>query len=119
MFQLTKEEFDNLIFQIGTSSWGGRRKPPYVFTEQGVAMLSGVLHSERAIQVNIQIIRVFTKMREMILTRKDLLLKMEQLVKSVGKQDQKIALIFKYLKKFIDVQNKPRRQVGYKRKGNQ
>ncbi len=59
MFQLTKKEFNNLIFQIGISSWGGRRKLPYVFTEQGVAMLSGVLHSDRAIKVNIQIMRVF------------------------------------------------------------
>jgi len=63
MFQVTKEEFDNLIFQFGTSSWGGRRKLPNAFTEQGVAMLSGVLHSERAITVNIQIMRVFTKSR--------------------------------------------------------
>jgi hypothetical protein len=54
MYQLTKTEFEILIFQIGTSSWGGRRKPPFAFTEQGVAMLSGVLNSERAIKVNIQ-----------------------------------------------------------------
>jgi hypothetical protein len=60
MFQVTKEELDNLIFQFGTSSWGGRRKLPYAFTEQAEAMLSGVLHSERAITVNIQIMRVFT-----------------------------------------------------------
>lgn len=64
MFQLTKEEFDNLIFQIGRSSWGGRRTPPYAFSEQGVAMLSGVLNSEVAIKVNIQIMRIFTRMRE-------------------------------------------------------
>ena len=63
MFRLTKQEFDNLIFQIGTSSWGGTRKLPSAFTEQGVAMLSSVLHSERAILMNIQIIRVFTRIR--------------------------------------------------------
>jgi hypothetical protein len=67
MFQITKEEFDNLIFQFGTSSWRGRRKLPYAFTEQGVAMLSGVLHSERAITVNIQIMRVFTRVREILM----------------------------------------------------
>jgi hypothetical protein len=66
MFQLTKEEFENLKSQFATSSWGGRRKLPHAFTEQGVAMLSGVLHSDRAIRVNIQIIRVFTRMREML-----------------------------------------------------
>lgn len=64
MFQLTKEEFDNLKFQFGTSSWGGTRSLPYAFTEQGVAMLSGILNSERAISVNIQIMRIFTKIRE-------------------------------------------------------
>ncbi len=74
MFQLTQEELDNLIFHFGISSWGGTRKLPYAFTEQGVAMLSGVLNSERAIKVNIQIMRMYTKMREMILTNKDLLL---------------------------------------------
>ena len=80
-------------------------------------MLANVLNSDRAIQVSIKIVEIFIKMREHILTRKDLLLKMEQLEKSVGKQDQKIALVFKYLKKFIDIQEKPRKQIGYKRKG--
>ena len=72
MFQLTTEEFDNLRYQFGTSSlksqigtsrWGGRRYPPYVFTEQGVAMLSSVLHSDRAIHVNIEIMRAFVRLR--------------------------------------------------------
>lgn len=67
MFQLTKEEFDILLFQIGRSSWGGRRTPPYAFTEQVIAMLSGILNSERAITVNIQIMRVFTKVREILM----------------------------------------------------
>jgi len=65
MFQLSEEEFSNLIFQNGTSSWGGARKAPFAFTEQGVAMLSGVLNSETAIEVNIQIIRIFIRMREL------------------------------------------------------
>ena len=71
MFQLTAEEYKNLIFQHGISSWGGTRNSPYVFTEQGVAMLSGVLNSDIAIEVNIRIIRIFTKLREMLLTHKD------------------------------------------------
>lgn len=66
MFQLSEEESQNLIFQFGTSSWGGIRKPPFAFTEQGVAMLSGVLHSDRAIAVNIQIMRIFTRMRKLL-----------------------------------------------------
>jgi hypothetical protein len=119
MFELNKEEFTNLRSQFVTSSWGGARYKPMAFTEQGVAMLSSVLYSKQAVLVNIQIIRVFTKMRELILTHKDLLLKMEQLEKKVASQDQKIALVFKYLKKFIDVQDKPREQIGYKQKGQQ
>jgi hypothetical protein len=75
MFELSIEEFDNLRSQIDTSSWGGTRYAPMAFTEQGVAMLSSVLNSDRAIKVNIQIIRIFTRMRQMLLTHKDLLLK--------------------------------------------
>jgi phage regulator Rha-like protein len=71
MFQLAEEEFQNLRFQFGTSSqWGGRRYLPYVFTEQGVAMLSSVLNSERAVQVNIAIMRTFVKLRELLSTNK-------------------------------------------------
>jgi len=117
MFELTKEEFENLKSQIETSSWGGIRKMPKVFTEQGVAMLSGVLHSDRAIMVNIQIMRVYTKMREMLLTHKDLLLKMEEMEKKVSGQDEKIGQIFNYLKQFIKDQETPRKEVGFKRKG--
>lgn len=73
MFQLTKEEWDNLslMFQNGTSSWGGTRKLPYVFTEQGVAMLSGVLRSKRAIEVNINIMRTFVNLRQWALDSKE------------------------------------------------
>jgi hypothetical protein len=85
MFELTKDEFENLRSQNGTSSWGGARYMPMAFTEQGVAMLSSVLNSERAIKVNIQIIRIFTRMREMLLTHKDILLKLEQLESKVKK----------------------------------
>ena len=77
MFQLTKEEFDNLRFHFGTSSqWGGRRYLPYAFTEQGVAMLSSVLRSKRAIQVNITIMRVFVRLRQILSTHKELAYKL-------------------------------------------
>lgn len=82
MFQLTKEESENLRFHFGTSSWGGQRYLPYAFTENGVAMLSSVLSSERAVEVNIQIMRTFTRLREMLLTHKDLQRKiMEKMIK--------------------------------------
>jgi len=70
--QLTKDEFNNLKFHFGTSSWSGKRKLPRVFTEHGILMLSSVLRSKHAIQVNIQIMRTFTKLRELILSNKDL-----------------------------------------------
>jgi hypothetical protein len=81
MFRLTKQEWKNLKSQFATSSWGGRRKEPYVFTEHGVLMLSSVLNSERAIAVNIKIMRVYTKLREMLFSNKDLLLRMEKIEK--------------------------------------
>ena len=72
MFQLKEEEFRNLIFQIGISSWGGTRKLPFAFTEQGLTMLSGILNSDRAIAVNIQIMRIFTRFRKMLTEHADL-----------------------------------------------
>jgi hypothetical protein len=117
MFQLTAEEFKNLIFQNGTSSWGGTRKTPYVFTEQGVAMLSSVLNSDTAIEVNIRIIRIFTKMREMLSAHKDVLLKLEQLEQKVTAHDQDIRLIFEYLKQLLAPPQEPRPQIGYKISG--
>jgi hypothetical protein len=113
MFQLTSDQWKNLKSQIVTSSWGGRRTLPYVFTEQGVAMLSSVLKSSVAINVNIQIIRVFTKMRAMLLTHNDLLIEMEEIRKKVGGQDEKIELIFNYLQQFIKEQETPRTPIGF------
>ena len=117
MFQLTDEEFDNLMFQFGTSSWGGTRKLPFVFTEQGLAMLSGILNSDRAIMVNIQIMRIYTRMREMLMTHKDLLLKMEELEHRLNNKDEQIQKIFDYLKQLITQQEEPRREMGYRRQG--
>lgn len=116
MFELSKEEFDNLRNQIGTSSWGGTRYAPMAFTEQGVAMLSSALNSDRAIKVNIQIVRIFTRMRQILLTHKDLLLKMDELERKVAGQDEKIKLVFDYLKQFIKEQEEPRKEIGFKLK---
>src|SRR5688572_15821764 len=94
MFQLTKGEFETLILQNEISKSqgrGGTRKLPYAFTEQGVAMLSGVLNSGIAIQVHIQIIRVFAKMREMLFTHKDILLQLEKIEKKLTGHDEDIA----------------------------
>lgn len=124
MFKLTREEFKNLKSQIATSNRGGRRKLPNTFTEQGVAMLSGVLHSEVAIKVNIQIMRVFTRIREMLETSKEILNKLEHLERKDIEQDEKIMLIFEYLKQMeqakqqeLDQEN--RKPIGYKRKKEQ
>lgn len=99
MFVLTTEEWENLKSQNVTSSWGGRRKLPLVFTEQGVAMLSSVLNSEAAIDVNIQIIRVFTRVRELLSTHKELLLQLEKLRGTVSHNSRDIKVIFKLLKR--------------------
>lgn len=115
MFQLTTEEWDSLTSQIAIAKKGrgGRRTQPYVFTEHGVLMLSSGLNSEQAIQVNIQIMRIYTKIREMLLAHKDVFLRVEQVEKQMIKQDQKIELLFDYLSKFIEKEDKPRLKVGY------
>jgi hypothetical protein len=126
MFQLDQGELKSLISQNVTSSWGGIRKLPLAFTEQGVAMLSSVLNSETAIEVNIQIIRIFTRMRELLLTHKDILIKLEQMEKKMIKQggklqkhDQDIRLIFEYLKQLLNPPQEPRPRVGFRRKDEQ
>jgi ORF6N domain len=106
-FSLTEDEFKNLMFQFGTSSWGGTRKLPMVFTEQGVSMLSSVLRSKRAIQVNIQIMRVFTKLREMMITHKDLARKIEDLERKFSDHNQKIIQIFEALRRLMTTPSPP------------
>jgi len=108
-----------LIFQIGTSSWGGTRKLPYAFTENGVAMLSSVLHSDHAISVNIQIIRIFTKLRQLLESHKEIILKINQLQQKEIEQDKQIRIIFEVLKqlqrvKQEDLDFKNRKRIGYK-----
>jgi len=118
MFQLTSVEFENLISQsaISKKGRGGRRKLPYVFTEQGVAMLSSVLNSDIAIKVNIRIIRIFTKMREMLMSNKDLLLRMEKIEREVGSQGLTIQVVFDYLDQFINYVERPKVKIGFKQK---
>jgi len=102
MFQLTKEESTNLISHFAISSWGGTRKLPFVFTQEGVAMLSSVLNSQRAIKVNIQIMRAFVKLKELLLTHKDLAIKIDMLERKYDDHDQKIKAIFEAIKKLLE-----------------
>jgi len=110
MFEFTKDEFNNLRSQIVTSSWGGARYLPMAFTEQGVAMLSSVLKSNRAIQVNIQIMRAFTKLRKMLSTHKDLKRKIESMEK---KYDQQFQVVFEAIKQLLETDEKPKKKIGY------
>ena len=123
MFQLTDLELENWKSQnvISNKEKMGLRKLPNVFTEQGVAMLSSVLSSETAIEVNIQIIRIFTRIREVLITHKDVLIKMEQLEKKILKQDEKtnkheeeIQLIFNALKQLLNPSQEQREPIGFK-----
>ena len=98
MFRLTRDEFANLKYHFGTSSWGGTRKPPRVFTEQGVAMLSSVLRSKRAVRVNIEIMRAFVRARRMIASNEDLAKKLEALEK---KYDKQISVVLRTLREMI------------------
>jgi hypothetical protein len=120
MFQLNNEEFINLKSQFATSSWGGRRNPPYAFTEHGVLMLSSVLNSDKAIKVNIQIMRIFTKVRALITDNLTVKLEIEEIKKKLSNQDQNIELVFSYLDELMEKQEnpEPRRQIGYKRNEN-
>jgi phage regulator Rha-like protein len=128
LFEMNKKEFEDWRTQNATSKEDkqGLRYAPFCFTEQGVTMLSCVLSSERAIAVNIQVIRVFAKMREMLLTHKDSLIKLEQMEKKIMKQggklqkhDQDIRLIFEYLKQLLNPPQEPRPRVGFRRKDEQ
>jgi len=114
MFQLTFEEFDTLKSQIVISSWGGlRRARPYAFTEQGVAMLSSVLRSERAVQVNIAIIRVFVRLRQIMATHKELATKLAELEKRLEDHDEQILGIFDAIKQLMTPPVRPRKKIGF------
>ena len=112
MFQLAEEEFENWRSQFATSNSDkrGLRYRAYAFTEQGVAMLSSVLNSDRAISVNIQIMRTFTKLREMLLSHKDLQQKIEAMEK---KYDHQFQIVFEAIKQLITPPEKPKRRIGF------
>jgi hypothetical protein len=110
MFVLTNQEVRNLRSQIATSSWGGSRYIPMAFTEQGVAMLSTVLNSKRAIQVNIQIMRTFTRLREMLAGHKDLQKKIEAMEE---KYDGQFKIVFDAIKQLLVDDEKPKMKIGF------
>ena len=117
MFALNEREWQNLRSQIVTSSWGGTRYKPIVFTEQGVAMLSSVLNSKTAIEVNIRIIRVFTKLKQYALTHKEILVQLGKFEKEVKGNSKDIENIFMVLKELIEKQSKPvapRNKIGFR-----
>ena len=111
MFQLTSDEAESLRSQSATSKRGGRRYLPYVFTEQGVAMLSSVINSKRAIEVNILIMRAFVKLREMLATHKDLAKKLEEMEK---KYDEQFKVVFEAIYELMKPPEPSRRRIGFK-----
>ena len=113
-FLLTDKEVANLKSQFVISSWGGRRSNPYAFTEQGVAMLSSVLRSKRAIQVNVAIIRAFVRLRELLSTNKELAIKLNQLETKIEKHDEEICAIFEAIRQLMaSPPEKPKRRIGF------
>ncbi len=110
-FELTQQEFANLKCQFGTSSsWGGRRTQPWVFTEQGVAMLSSVLRSKRAVQVNIEIMRTFVRLRELLATHKQLAERLNEFEK---KYDKQFAAVFDAIRQLMTPPTAEQREMGY------
>jgi hypothetical protein len=113
MFQLSNQEFNNLKSQFVTSSWGGiRRANPYAFTEQGVAMLSSVLRSNRAVRVNIAIMRAFVKLREMISSNKELSKRLDELEK---KYDTQFKVVFEAIRELMEPPQKTKKRIGFLR----
>ena len=115
MFQLTENEWNNLRSQIATTNYSKRRNLPYAFTEHGILMLSSVLKSDKAVEVNIRIMRVYSKLKELLINHKDLLLKFEEMEKKLNTQDDRILEIFNYLKQFVKQNDKPREKIGFKK----
>lgn len=117
MFEVSKDDFDNLISQTVTSSWGGTRKLPFAFTEHGVMMLSSVLRSDKAIQTNIQIMRTFTKVKQMLLDSSEIKINIVQIQKKLENHDKNIELVFSYLEELNEKkeQETTRVKIGYKK----
>ncbi len=113
IFQLTTSEWLNLKCQFGIPSWGGDRALPYAFTEQGVAMLSSVLKSRRAIRVNIAIMRAFVKIRETLALHKDLAVKLQELETRIAGHDAQIQNVFDAIGKLTEAPEQPHRRIGF------
>jgi hypothetical protein len=112
MFQLAPREFDDLRSRtVISSSWGGRRTCPYAFTEQGVAMLSSVLRSERAVEVNVQIMRTFVRLREMLAGHDDLVRRLDALE---GRYDEQFRSVFEAIRALLAEETRPRRRIGFR-----
>ena len=115
MFQLTAEEKSEVVANCDhLRKMKFSRHLPHAFTEYGAVMLSSILNSDRAIQVNIQIVRIFIKLRELALTHKDILLKLDKIESQLSDHDQRIQMIFKTLRQLIQGPPKPRRRIGFK-----
>ncbi len=110
MFELSKQELANLRSQFVTSSWGGHRYPPMVFTEQGVAMLSSILNSEQAVQINIQIIRAFNRLKQLIMDSADLRREIEDLRQEI---DGKFRIVFQTLEQLLAEESTPKKKIGF------
>ncbi|MGQ0522286.1 MAG: ORF6N domain-containing protein [Betaproteobacteria bacterium] len=114
MFELSNHEVADLRSQFVTSSWGGRRYLPFAFTEQGVAMLSSVLNSPQAIRINIEIMRAFVQLREMIATNKELSGKLDELERKVATHDQAIAGLINAIRELaMPIPTKSKRRIGF------
>ncbi len=116
MFQLTKQEAKNLISHFAISSWGGIRKLPYVFTQEGVAMLSSVLNSDRAVQVNIRIMRAFVKLRHVFSGNKQFEMKLKELEGRLSIHDKDISDIFEAIRQLVGIPNEKRKIKGFSEK---
>ncbi|SOD19689.1 ORF6N domain-containing protein [Pedobacter xixiisoli] len=116
MFELTKSEFENWRSQFVTSNSDkmGLRYAPFAFTEHGVLMLSSILNSQQAIQVNIQIVRIFTRLRNLLSKHTELKLEIADIKRHLQNHDKNIELVFSYLDKLIDKENQPRKRIGFK-----
>jgi hypothetical protein len=115
MFQLSEYEWQNLKSQFVTSSWGGRRTPPYMFTEQGVAMISSVINSPTAIQVNISIMRVFVKMRQWAANYDELVKKINELNANQSEHNEHIRNIYQIIEELVRPVLTERKSIGFKR----
>ena len=115
MFQLTYQEVRNLKFQFGTSRWGGTRKLPRAFTEQGVAMLSSVLRSRRAVLVNVAIMRAFVRLRQLLATNKELAHKLAELERKLENHDDSIRSLFDAIRQLMTPLESRRRRIGFRR----